>query len=207
MPYPGWEYQSLYCSRRWSRLPKHNDVPVFTLRRQKRGKLRRKRAPHSRKREAQIQKRGLFLKNGKITRKNGDFKINNGELYSVTFYIRGIPMRNEKNHADRCEKVSFSKHPGVCRTYNPMQLAYAQQLQADDSVAEFRCNVPLTDFELTDGVYTSDFVCTTVHGEIFVRETIKRSLIERPKKLRLLDASREYWTARGVIDWGVVIDA
>ena len=115
-------------------------------------------------------------------------------------------MRNS-NSKPRCEKLSLSKCPGVCRTYSDIQLAYAQQLQADESIAEFRCNVPLENFELTDGAYTSDFVCTTVHGEIFVRETIKRSLIERPKKLRLLDASREYWTARGVIDWGVVIDA
>ena len=23
MPYPGWEYQSLYCSRLWSRVPAH----------------------------------------------------------------------------------------------------------------------------------------------------------------------------------------
>ena len=67
-------------------------------------------------------------------------------------------MRNEKNHAERCEKVTFSKHPGVCRTYNPIQLAYAKQLEADSNIAEFRCNVPLTDFELTDGAYTSDFV-------------------------------------------------
>ena len=116
-------------------------------------------------------------------------------------------MRNEKNHAERCEKVTFSKHPGVCRTYNPIQLAYAKQLEADSNIAEFRCNVPLTDFELTDGAYTSDFVCTTVRGDIFVRETIKRTLIERPKKIRQLDASREYWAERGVTDWGLVIDA
>ena len=116
-------------------------------------------------------------------------------------------MRNEKNHADRCEKVSFSKHPGVCRTYSDIQLAYAQQLQADENIAEFRCNVPLEDFELTDGAYTTDFVCTTITGEVLVRECIKRNLTERPKTIKMLDASREYWAQRGINDWGLVIDA
>jgi len=40
-----------------------------------------------------------------------------------------------------------------------------------------------------------------------VRECIKRSLIERPKTIKMLDASREYWAQRGVNDWGLVIDA
>ena len=115
-------------------------------------------------------------------------------------------MRNS-NSKVRCEKLSLSKCPGVCRTYSDIQLAYAQQLQADESIAEFRCNVPLQDFELTDGSYTSDFVCTTTTGEVIVWECIKKNLIERPKTIKMLDASREYWAARGVTDWGVVIDA
>ena len=115
-------------------------------------------------------------------------------------------MRNS-NTKVRCEKLSLSKCPGVCRTYSDIQLAYAQQLQADESIAEFRCNVLLENFELTDGAYTTDFVCTTIAGDVLVRECIKRNLIERPKTIKMLDASREYWAARGVMDWGVVIDA
>ena len=115
-------------------------------------------------------------------------------------------MRNS-NSKVRCEKLSLSKCPGVCRTYSDIQLAYAQQLQADESIAEFRCNVPLQDFELTDGSYTSDSVCTTTTGEVIVWECIKKNLIERPKTIKMLDASREYWEQRGVTDWGLVIDA
>ena len=115
-------------------------------------------------------------------------------------------MRNS-NTKVRCEKLSLSKCPGVCRTYSDLQLAYAQQLQADENITEFRCNVPLDNFELTDGAYTTDFVCTTITGEVIERECIKQNLIERPKTIKMLDASREYWAHRGVMDWGVVIDA
>ena len=115
-------------------------------------------------------------------------------------------MRNS-NNKPRCEKISLSKCPGVCRTSSDLQLAYAQQLQTDESIAEFRCNVPLENFELTDGAYTTDVVGTTITGEVIVRECIKRSLIERPKTIKMLDASREYWAERGVMDWGLVIDA
>ena len=115
-------------------------------------------------------------------------------------------MRNS-NNKPRCEKISLSKCPGVCRTYSDLQLAYAQQLQTDESIAEFRCNVPLENIELTDGAYTTDFVCTTITGEVIVRECIKRSLIDRPKTIKMLDASREDWAERGVMDWGLVIDA
>ena len=115
-------------------------------------------------------------------------------------------MRNS-NTKVRCEKLSLCKCLGVCRTYSDIQLAYAQQLQADESIAEFRCNVLLEDFELTDGAYTTDFVCTTITGDVIVRECIKRNLIERPKTIKMLDASREYWAAHGVTDWGLVIDA
>lgn len=114
-------------------------------------------------------------------------------------------MRNCKNK-ERCEKQAFTKHNGVCRTYSELQLAFARQLEADENIVEFRCNVPLTDFELTDGSYTTDFLCTTVTGDMMVRECIKRALIERPKKLKMLDASREYWAARGITDWGIIID-
>ena len=111
-------------------------------------------------------------------------------------------MRNSNSRV-RCEKLSLSKCTGVCRTYSDLQLAYAQQLQADENIAEFRCNVPLENFELTDGAYTTDFVCTTITGEVLVRECIKRNLIERPKTIKML----EYWAQRSVMDWGLVIDA
>lgn len=70
-------------------------------------------------------------------------------------------MRNS-NTKVRCEKLSLSKCPGVCRTYSDIQLAYAQQLQSDESIDTFRCNVPLQDFELTDQSASKGRVTTDV---------------------------------------------
>ena len=116
-----------------------------------------------------------------------------------------VYMRNS-NNKPRCEKLSLSKCPGVCRTYSDIQLAYAQQLQADENIVEFRCNVPLEDFELTDGAYTTDFVCTKSNQELKVRECVHRNHLTKPMTIKLLDISKEYWLRRGVTDWGLVIN-
>lgn len=42
-------------------------------------------------------------------------------------------MRNS-NNKPRCEKLSLSKCPGVCRTYSDLQLAYAKLLRHDDRI-------------------------------------------------------------------------
>ncbi len=111
----------------------------------------------------------------------------------------------KKNFKGRCEKRTFGKCKEVCKTYNPIQAAYAEILQKDITIEKFSCNVPLDDLEIGD--YTSDFVCTRTNGEIIVRECVFRRLLQKPKTLTLLDASREYWQSRGISDWGLVIDA
>ena len=113
-------------------------------------------------------------------------------------------MRNQ-NSKVRTTKRKLSKCKGVCRTYSALQYAYADILEKDDSVASFRCNVTLTDFEI-DGAYTTDFVITNVEGELAVRECVLRNLMAKPKNVRLLDASRRYWNKRGITDWGIVIN-
>lgn len=35
----------------------------------------------------------------------------------------------KKNYKGRCEKVSLSKCQGVCKTYDPIQMAYANILR------------------------------------------------------------------------------
>ena len=113
-----------------------------------------------------------------------------------------------KNIKDRCEKKHFSKCPEVCKTYDAVQNAYAQVLQEREDITEFRCNVPFEAVE-GDGLldrYTSDFVCTIIDGEVMVRECLWRKNITRPKAARLLDLSKDYWTGRGVTDWGIVVD-
>ena len=113
-------------------------------------------------------------------------------------------MRNSRNKI-RCEKIHLQKcADGICRTYTPIQRVYAEMLEQDSSVQEFKCNVSLPAFELTDGLYTTDFVITKTNGDIAVRECILREYINRPFHIRLLDASREYWLRRGIQDWGIV---
>lgn len=62
----------------------------------------------------------------------------------------------KKNFKGRCEKRVIAKCYEVCRTYDAIQYAYADVLQASNDVKEIRCNVPLDGLEL--GEYTSDFV-------------------------------------------------
>lgn len=111
----------------------------------------------------------------------------------------------KKNYKGRCEKRSLSKCKEICRTYSEIQYTYAEMLQADEDIVEIRCNVLLDGF--SEGEYSSDFVCVKSNGDLMVRECISRKLILKPMKIRLLDASKEYWSKHGVLDWGIVIDA
>ena len=115
-------------------------------------------------------------------------------------------MRNSKNKI-RCTKQTFSKHPGICRTFNPLQLAYAERLEADPDVKEFRSNVPLQDFTAPDdGAYVSDFLYTRADGDMAVRECVYRKKLSLPRTGQLLDASRDYWLRHGITDWAIVIE-
>jgi hypothetical protein len=114
-------------------------------------------------------------------------------------------MRNSNTRA-RCNKKQLSKAKGVVRTYNDLQDKFADMLQTDDSIKEFICNYPLTDFPIAEGKYTTDFYCTTVSGEIVVYECVFRKHITKPLTVKLLDESRNYWLKRGA-DWRLVIDA
>ena len=101
----------------------------------------------------------------------------------------------KKGYKGRCEKRVIGKCEGVCRTYDPIQSAYADILQQDDRVVKFQCNVLLEG--LVEGEYTSDFVCTKVEGELLVRECVQRKHLLKPMTVKLLDASREYWKQHG----------
>lgn len=110
----------------------------------------------------------------------------------------------KKNYKGRCEKRSIRKCECICRTYDAIQSAYADILQADESIAKIQCNVVLDG--LPEGEYTSDFVCIRTDGDIMVRECVQRKFLMKPMTVKLLDASREYWLRRGVTDWGIVVD-
>lgn len=108
----------------------------------------------------------------------------------------------KKGFKGRCEKRKLAKCREVCRTYDSIQAAYAEVLQANDEVREIQCNVPLD-----DGEHMTDFLCEKTDGEMMVRECVQRKHLLKPMTIRLLDASRTYWAKHGVADWGLVVDA
>ena len=113
-------------------------------------------------------------------------------------------MRQRKMKS-RCEKRHLSKCEEVCRTYDKVQYSYATRLEEDPNIESFKCNVYLEGLEIGD--FTSDFVAVKANGDLMVRECVWRKNLPRPRTLKLLDASRDFWVRRGVQDWGIVIDA
>ena len=53
----------------------------------------------------------------------------------------------KKNFKGRCEKRMIPKCSEVCRTYDAIQYAFADLLQADSSIKEIKCNVLLDGLE------------------------------------------------------------
>lgn len=111
----------------------------------------------------------------------------------------------KKNYKGRCEKQSLDKFTTICKTYDPIQSAYANILVKNKDVAQIRCNVILDGEECSE--YMTDFVCTKVNGDLMVRECCPRKFLTKPQTVALLDLSRNYWLRHGVSDWGVVVDA
>lgn len=117
--------------------------------------------------------------------------------------VVGIKKKNYKG--SRCEKRSMSKcADGVAKTFNCIESKYADKLEANQDIKEFRCQVLLDGLEL--GEYTSDFVAVKMDGDLLVRECVFRKHLNKPMTVKLLDASREYWLKRGVVDWGIVVE-
>lgn len=109
------------------------------------------------------------------------------------------------SYKGRCEKKSLKKCKEVCRTYDPIQSKYADVLEESVDIQEIRCNVPLEGAKESD--YMTDFVCVKSGGDLMVRECLTRNRLTKPLNVKLLDMSRNYWTKRGVADWGIVINA
>lgn len=110
----------------------------------------------------------------------------------------------KKNFKGRCEKRTLGKCKEICRTYDSIQKAFANVLQADDGITEIRCNVLLDG--LSAGEYTTDFVCVKANNTLMVRECVFKKHLTKPQTVKLLDVSRDYWWNHGVTDWGLVID-
>lgn len=110
----------------------------------------------------------------------------------------------KKSYKGRCEKRTLSKCTDVCRTYDPIQSAYADILEADEEIKEIRCNVVLEALE--EGEYMSDFLCVKIDNDLMVRECVQRKHLMKPLTVKMLDLSREYWLKNGVKDWGIVVN-
>lgn len=130
-------------------------------------------------------------------------KIIFGNAFWEESVLGGCSMR-KKGYKGRCEKKNLSKSMDVCRSYDAIQSVYADILQQDENIQEIRCNVLLDG--LSEGDYTSDFVCIRKDDEWMVRECVFRKFLTKPMTVRLLDTSREYWLRHGISDWGIVID-
>lgn len=118
---------------------------------------------------------------------------------------RMVGMKKKNYKGSRCEKRALSKcADGVAKTFNDIESRYADKLQENPDVKEFKCQVLLEGLEL--GEYCSDFVAKKVDGDLMVRECVFRKHLTKPMTARLLDASRVYWIKRGVMDWGIVVE-
>ena len=78
---------------------------------------------------------------------------------------------------ERCTKIKPEKCPRVCCLYDKVQLAAARMLNADPSIVQVECNIPLQlneipsdDLNLPSETYTTDFVIHFADGKIAVRE-------------------------------------
>lgn len=125
---------------------------------------------------------------------------------------RGAIMRKQIQK-ERCTKIKLEKCPRVCCLYDKVQLAVARMLNADPSIVQIECNIPLSldeipndDLNLPSETYTTDFVIHFTDGKTAVREAVFRSHLSRPSVAERLELSRRYWQQQGIDDWGIIID-
>lgn len=114
-------------------------------------------------------------------------------------------MRKRNYKGVKCTKRTVKKCEGVCKTYDPIQYAYADLLSEAEGIKAFQVNVLLEG--LPEGEYTSDFVIEKSNGGLMVRECVSRKHLAKPMTVKMLDLSREYWLSHGVTDFGIVIEA
>lgn len=107
----------------------------------------------------------------------------------------------KKGYKGKCTKQCLSKCEGICKTYSNIGKAYAEQLEADETVKSFISNV-----EITQLGFATDFLYTRTDGSRAVRECVYRSHIGKPLTVKLLELSRQYWLDNGIADWGIVVD-
>ena len=66
----------------------------------------------------------------------------------------------KKNYKGRCEKKKIDKCNGILKSFDALQIAYAELLVKRDDISEIRCNVAIGDTE-----YMTDIVAVKCCGE------------------------------------------
>lgn len=84
----------------------------------------------------------------------------------------------KKGFKGRCSKRTLMKCKEVCRTYDPIQFAYADLLDKNEMIQEIKVNVLLEGIQV--GEYTSDFVCVKADHDLMVRECVQRKHLLKP---------------------------
>lgn len=102
-------------------------------------------------------------------------------------------------------KRKIKKSEKIFHAFSDVQFKCVESLEENDEVVEIRLNLKLIGLEFGYN-YTSDFVCVKSDGKLMIRECVLRKNLLKSTTAKLLDASRNYWLARGNKDWGIVID-
>lgn len=111
-------------------------------------------------------------------------------------------MRN-KVQKGKCVKMTLPHFEEVVKTYDDLQLAAAKSLSANSNFVSIQSNVDCIEI---DGIkYTSDFLCRDKDGSYTVYECVYRKYLDKPKTVKLLDASQKFWQGRGCT-WGLIIE-
>ncbi len=113
-------------------------------------------------------------------------------------------MRRKGYRGVGCVKRSFSRCKDVCRTYDKIQTAFAEELQNDESIVSFECNVLMENGK--ENQYTTDFVAlkndqTRMDGEAKSVFPTDDSLFKM-LYLAMMDITKK-WTGRRQ-DWSVI---
>lgn len=112
-------------------------------------------------------------------------------------------MRNSKTRT-KTIKSRLKKCRCIFYSFTNVQFAYGKLLDNNPDILEIECNVKLKDCK-EGSFFTTDFFCKKSDGTHMVRECVERKKLMKPLTIKLLDISRNYWSCRGITDWGVIV--
>lgn len=98
-----------------------------------------------------------------------------------------------RNIKTKCAKLTLPHFDGVVKTYDDLQLAAAKLLSANSDFVSIQSNVDSVSIDAVK--YTTDFVCQSKDEKYSVFECVYRKQLDKPKMMKLLDASQQFWTA------------